>query len=245
MAKGEGLDVYFTACPIDNDGGGSRATYESCLIEYAKNAEKLGIKYLSVGNEIELWWKEFGGGPWASTPASVENRRTGKVAAYVDNLAKLARQHYSGRITYNDYHAADRTGLMNWRNLDAISLNIYGNYQWSKAYILSMKQLARSLNMPLYWTELGSLTITEAEEADGDDSYTWRKTVRHNEGKQAEVIERWLKLALETKVDGVFVFVWDRPTANNQNELGFGVWDWVRRVPKQGFWTVYRYFKET
>ncbi len=244
LASSEGLDVYFTACPLGDESGASKGSYESSLIEYAKNAEKLGVKYLSVGNEIELWWKEFGGGPWASTPASFENRKTGKIAGYVDELAKLARQHYSGSITYNDYHAAEGTGLMNWQNLDAISLNIYGNYQWSKTYILSMKLMAKSLNKPLFWTELGSLTITEAEEADGDDSYTWRKTVHHDEGKQAKLIEQWFKLAYETKVDGVFVFVWDRSTWNNQNELGFGIWDYVKREPKQAFWTVYKYFRE-
>jgi hypothetical protein len=239
------LDVYFTAVPIYCDGGGSKANYESCLIQYAKNAEQLGIKYFSVGNEIELWWKEFGGGPWASTPASSENRKTGMVAGYVDELVRLVRQHYSGCITYNDYHADETTGLMNWQNLDAISLNIYGNYYWSKTYILSMKDLAKSLNKPLYWTELGSLTITEAEVADGNDSYTWKNTVHHDEGKQAEVIEHWFKLADATGVDSVFVFVWDRSTVNDQNELGFGIWDWVKGEPKQSFWTVYKYFRES
>jgi thioredoxin reductase len=45
------------------------------------------------------------------------------------------------------------------------------------------------------------------------------------------------------KVDGVFVFVWDRSTWNNQNELGFGIWDSVKKEPKQSFWAVYRFFK--
>jgi hypothetical protein len=244
LAKGRGLDVYFTAVPNASDGSGSKAAYESALVEYAKSAQTLGVKYLSVGNEIELWWQEFGGGPWASTPASNENRKAGKIASYVDELVKLVRQHYSGCITYNDYHAADGTGLMNWQNLDAISLNIYGNYLWSRTYLQSMQQVANTLNKPLYWTELGSLTITEAEVADGDDSYTWENTVHHDEGKQAEVIEHFLNIASTNNVVGIFVFVWDRSTWNNQNELGFGIWDCVKKEPKKSFWTVYKYFKE-
>lgn len=244
LANDEGLDVYLTICPTAADAGISKDGYESCLVEYAENAQNLGVKYLSVGNEIELWWKEFGSsGAWGWTSASFENRKAGKVASYVDDLVKLARQYYSGCVTYNDY-VAEGLGSLNWQNLDALSINIYGSYQLSKSYIQNMKQVAKSLNKPFYWTELGSLTITEAEQAGGDDSVIWESSVHLDQGKQAELIGQKLRLAYETKVDGIFVFVWDRSTWNNMNELGFGIWDSVKKEPKLSFWTVYKYYRE-
>ncbi len=60
-------------------------------------------------------------------------------------------------------------------------------------------------------SEVGSLTITNAEIAGGDYKYVMKRSVELNETKQAELMDKQLSIIFRTKILYVFVFCWDGP----------------------------------
>ncbi len=250
LARDEGLEIYLQFEAFSHQPDIDLEEYKTRLADFAKKAQDYNVKILSVGNEVEVWSQGFGGGPWAWSSESFQSRQSGDVERFVNELAEIARENYSGLISYTDYWAfwAPDMKDLDWAPLDIISLNIYKCHATDEEfidYMLHMQEgYASPFNKPLYITETGSLTITEAEEAGGDDSYCWRLPVHYDPEKQAQVIDKLLKLIYQAAVDGVFVFCWDRSTWNNMNELGFGIWDYVKIEPKLSFWTVYKYYRE-
>jgi len=246
LANNEGLDVYLQFEPIAENPDIELDRYEIRLARFAKKAEEHDVKVLSVGNEMELWSKEFGSeGLWGWTDASFASRRAGKVETFVDELVQVARGDYSGLLTYTDWWASP-WGYedVNWNTMDMVSLNLYIGKASDSLYLNTIIRMRNKYPLPFIVSETGSLTIAEADEADGDDSYLWRFPVHHNPQKQAGVIDRQLKLIYQAEADGVFVYAWDRSTWRNMNKLGFGIWDYVEKEPKLSFWTVYKYYKD-
>jgi hypothetical protein len=250
LARDEGLEIYLQFESFTHHQDIDLEDYKTRLADFAEKAQDYNIRILSVANEVEIWSPNFGGGPWAWSSESFQSRQDGDVDRFVSELAEIARENYSGLVSYTDYWAfwAPDMKELDWGPFDIVSLNTYKCNTPDEDfldYILHMKEVyASPFNKPLYITETGSLTITEAEEAGGDDSYCWRLPVHHDPEKQAQVIDKHLELIYQAAVDGVFVFCWDRSTWNNQNELGFGIWDYVEKEPKLSFWTVYKYYRE-
>ena len=250
LAQNEGLEVYLqfepiVPCEIKNIDI-DLDSYKERLSNFATRAEKNDIKFLFIGNELELWWKEFGSkGLWGWTSASFDSRETGKLEKLLDELTRITRENYSGSVTYADWWASP-WGFkeLDWSAMDIVSRNMIMKEIDDSAFLDYLTRIKSRYSKPFIISEIGSLTITEAELAGGDDSYLWAFPVHHDQEKQAEVIDRRLKLAYQAGVDGVFILCWDRSTWNNMNELGFGIWDHVKKEPKLSFWTVYRYFKE-
>jgi hypothetical protein len=252
LAQDEGLEIYLQFESFSFQPDIDLEEYKTRLANFAEKAQEYDIKILSVGNEVEVWSEGFGGGPWAWSWDSFQARQDGDVDRFIQELAEIARENYSGLVTYTSYWGfwAPDMKELDWQTFDIVSLNVYKCKTPDEElldYLRHLKEVCASpFNKPLYITETGSLTITEAEEAGGDDSYTWRLPVHHDPEKQAQVIDKHLELLYQAAVDGVFVFCWDRPKewTNNQNEVGFGIWDYVKKEPKLSFWAVYKYYRE-
>jgi hypothetical protein len=251
LAQNEGLDVYLQFDPVSpanfENVNLSSDLYEKQLVIFAKKAQEYNVKWLSVGYELELWWKILGSeGNWGWNDASFASRQNSTVDRVVKELGKIARENYSGIVTYADWYAS-QWGFqqLNWHNVDIISMNMYLEQNRDELLIPTIKSLKQNYNKPYIISETGSLTITEAENTGGDDSYTWRYPVHYDQGTQAKKIDRTLNLIYKAKVDGVFIYSWDRnANFHDQNKLGFGIWDYVKKEPKLSFWTVYKYYKE-
>ncbi len=187
--------------------------------------------------EMNIWGEKF------------KNENLVKKA--VDDLVKVARQNYSGQVTYADWWFENwwkpgRDPEFDWYSMDFISSNLYIGKARDEDFLNYMLWKKMKYAKPFIVSETESLTV-DKDEADWDYSYLWRSLVNHDPKRQAERIERQLDLIYRAEVDGIFVFCWDEPIDHpwgDMNKLGFGIWDHVKMEPKPSFFIVYKYFKD-
>jgi hypothetical protein len=246
IAQDEGLDVWLHFFPLFNNSNISSDEFKQQLSDISKKSQEQGIKGLMVSSEVDIWWNKMGGDLGHSTVGHAY-RNNGDLSKFVDELVQIARQNYSGLVTYCDWWASGLRGV-NWAPMDMVSQNIYYHSaydQYFADYVLQMK----SQSKPLIISETGSLTISEADDigAGGDFTYVINHNVHHDPEKQVRVIDKELNVFYSIGVHGIFVHVWDEPALGQQydkNKLGFGIWDYVKKEPKPSFWIVYKYYKE-
>ena len=235
LAHKEGLQVWLTYQPFFAFPDMSFEEYKKGLAKFAREAEKHNVQVLFVGNELEIWGGE-------SFKESIKNRGMSEI---VDELAKIARENYNGKITYATYKWWNVTEI-NWENLDIISVNAYIDGASEKDYFLALENI-KKLGKSVAVSEVGSLTITNAEKAGGDYTYVMKHEVEVNETKQAELIDKQLKLIYKAEIPYVFVFCWDEPAHSEEydkNKYGFGIWNHIKKQPKKSFFIVWSYYKE-
>lgn len=187
------------------------------------------------------------GGVDGHTTVNHQYRNNGDLERFVDELVTIARKNYRGIITYADWWSQGKSEI-NWKPMDMVSQNIYYHRaydQYFSAYVIYMKNKSK----PLIISETGSLTIAEADDigAGGDFTYLETHKVNWDMNKQSQIINKELSIFYHAGVYGIFVHVWDEPIshrAGDMNQLGYGVWDYINKVPKPSFWIIYKYYKD-
>lgn len=178
-----------------------------------------------------------------------------KLRKYVDELVQISRQNYYGPISYQEWdYWLQYDNKVNWNNMDNVSMAPWvGSYNRQflndQSYLNAFRDIKKKYNKPLFIVEVGSFTVTEAEEIGGPDSEISRRQLHHDPKKQSEVIDRYLRLLYQAGVDAIFICMWDEPAYHpwgwgDANKLSKGIWDYAEKEPKQSFWTVYKYYKE-
>ncbi len=255
LAQEEGLDVWLNFFPAFHPyPDTSLTTYKKWLAEFAAKAQQLDVKGLWVGTKLDLFSKAWGGYDGHRTQPGHPKER---LANYIDELVDIARQNYSGPISYSEANWWDPVYAYNvhWNNMDFISFDMtigrsyIGRTVTDKFYVDSLLQTKKKYTNPLFASELKCLSVSGAEIAGGDAAYPLYVRAHHDPEKQAQVMDRELCLLWEVGIDGVFAGYWDAPAQGygksyDMNRLGFGIWDHVKKEPKPSFWTVYKYYKE-
>lgn len=242
VANGENLDTWLQI-DIWKNPEISIDEYNNWLIDCSKNSENHHVKVLSLGNEIDLWWKEFGGYNCQRLESGYPEE---KISNFLIESSKLARQYYSGQITYFDWESPER---LDWSPIDIVSLNILlrDNPEQFSDYISNMKKL--SLNKPFVISKTGSLTTSNADKINGlNYPQLLTQSVNYDMEKQASLIDTELRLIYEAGTYGVSIYNWDGPAIGDggvdYNKFGFSIWDYINMAPKLSFWTVYKYYKD-
>jgi hypothetical protein len=257
LAQDEGVDVWMLFWPISqppyttSTDPSLLTRYKDQLAEFCKKAQENNVKGIWVGGEFDAWWKIWGG----TGDVTKYDVNSAQIKSYMDELVQIARQYYSGLVSYQEwdfYYRPDRN--VNWNNMDMVSLTGYvGNYnsqcRSDDVYLSTFRNIKNTHNKPLYIVELGSFTVKESEQVGAADIQIARGNVHYDPQTQAGTIDRYLRLQYQVSVDVIFIYLWDE-SANQAwgwgdfNKLGKGIWDYVAREPKPSFWTVYKYFKE-
>jgi len=248
LAQAEGLDVWLLFFPLFSYPDMDVGRYRTQLASFANRAQGNNVAALYVGAEFDAWWRVWGGYDGHVTEYDVHSERIRK---YIDELIKIARQNYSGAITYQEWdYWMNPDKNVGWNSMDYVSLAPYIGYYnkhllSDQLYLNAFYRIKEKYDKPLFIAEVGSLTITESEELGGLSKTVSR--CHYDPQKQAKVIDRHLRLLYQVAVDGLFVFCWDEPIQHpwgDMNKLGFGIWDYVEKEPKPSFWTVYKYYKD-
>lgn len=229
IAHKEGLEVWLTYQPFFTYPNLDFEDYKKNLASFAKKADDHNVEVLYVGNELDLWGSKM-----------VSDK---DITAIVNEFTKVAEENYNGKITYATYKWDG--GKINWDPMDVVSINQYLGTSREQDYLNSMENMKDKHQKPLVISEVGSLTITEAEKGGGDYTYVMGSEVHHDEVKQAEHLEEQLKLIYLAEPYAVFVFCWDEPAHSREydkNKYAFGIWDHVEKRPKEAFFVVQGYF---
>jgi len=255
LVQNEGMDAWSVFYPTVHPpyynvtDSSLLVRYKIELSDYAEKAQSHNIKGLWVGAEFDAWWPAWGG------RGGVASQNNADLRNYIDDLVRTARQKYSGPISYQEWdYWWQYDSKVNWKNMDMISLSPWvGHYNAAmrdnQTYLNTFINIKNKYGKPLYIVEVGSPSITEAEQVGGIDSLIPSADNHADQQKQATLITRYLNLLYQAGVDAVFICMWDEPASHafgygNSNEKGKGVWDYIKREPKLGFWSIYKYFKE-
>ena len=236
LAHAEGLEVWLVYQPFFRYENISFDDYKERLTEFAMEAEKHDVEVLFIGNELDI----------TSSKSFKEAVRSKGINQIVEDLAKTARENFNGKITYAT-HKWWNVCEINWRALDIISVNAYIDGVSEKEFLLALKRI-KELGKSVAVSEVGSLTITDAEKAGGDWTYVMKHRVEANQTKQAELIDKQLALIYKAEIPYVFVYCWDEPAyakEYDKNKFGYGIWDHVKREPKESFFIVWSYYIDT
>jgi|GEM_PF-1509070 len=250
LAQDEDLCTWLLFFPLFVHPDIDEKTYKSQLTEIARKAEKNNVPGLFVGAEFDAWWNIWGGYAGDPTQYNLNNERLKKC---IGDLVEIVRKNYSGLITYQEWdcwYNFDKN--LNWDIMDAVSASPYiGSYNKQflndQLYLDIFKNIKSKYNKPVVIAEVGSLTISESEEAGGRADYVLSNPYHYDQEKQAEAIDRHLNLLYQADVDGIFLCCWDEPVHHpwgDMNKLGFGIWDYANKEPKPSFWVVYKYYKD-
>jgi len=250
LAQSEGLDIWLLFFPLFAHPYIDKDTYRNQLADIITKANDKKIDGLYIGAEFDAWWGIWGGINGIVTKYDVYNDQ---LKRYIDDLVAITRQNYGGQITYQEWdpwYKFDKN--VNWSSLDMVSASPYiGSYNKQflddQLYLSTFQNIKRKYGKPLIIAEVGSLTISESDEAGGVAYYMTEHSYHYDQGKQAQVIDRHLRLLFQAPVDGIFFFEWDEPIIHpwgDMNKYGFGIWDYGHKEPKSSFWTVYKYYKE-
>jgi len=250
LAQEEGLDVWLLFFPLFSYPDMDVGRYKTQLASFANRAQENNVAALYVGAEFDAWWRVWGGYDGIVTEPDFHSER---LRQYIDELADVARENYSGGLTYQEWdYWWKPSKSVNWKNLDYVSLAPYiGAYNShllnDSLYLAAFRAVRSKYANPLIIAEVGSYSVAESEQVGGTLADDLGSALEHDPQKQAEVIDRHLRLLYQVGADGIFVFCWDEPVAHpwgDMNKLGFGIWDYVEKEPKPSFWTVYKYYKD-
>ena len=250
LAQEEGLDVWLLFFPLFSYPDMDVGRYKTQLAIFANRAQENNVAALYVGAEFDAWWRVWGGYDGIVTEPDFHSER---LRQYIDELADVARENYSGGLTYQEWdYWWKPSKSVNWKNLDYVSLAPYiGAYNShllnDSLYLAAFRAVRSKYANPLIIAEVGSYSVAESEQVGGTLADDLGSALEHDPQKQAEVIDRHLRLLYQVGADGIFVFCWDEPVAHpwgDMNKLGFGIWDYVEKEPKLSFWTVYKYYKD-
>ncbi len=239
-AHEEGLEVWLQYSPLytyekDNI---DLATYSKWLSDFAKKAQESKAEVLIVGNEIELHSNKL-------TKSDLQTN--------VNELIKVARQNYRGKVTYCDYQGYSINKL-NWESMDVVFPQLYKGTgtksSTEQEYVSAISHWKEAHpSKPFVIAEIGCLTIANGELWGGWWDEPFKRTPKplHDPVAQAESIDRQIRINFQAEADGLFLHVWDEPASGQEydkNKFGYGIWDYITMEPKPAFWSVYKYYKE-
>jgi len=244
LAHEEGLVVWLEYCPVyileTRNPDISVESYCGQLAGFAQQAERLGVEVLVVGHEVDVHLKRF-------------DYKTNALREAVDEMVKVARQNYSGLITYCTWDGPWDVCNINWEPMDIIHPQIYKSDTTRELtdseYINIINKWKNKMpRKPLANSEFGSLTISEGASIGGWNDLLKTTPYHYDTQAQADFVERQLKVLFKADIYGIFLQCWDEgvnPAAGyDQSEVGYGIWDWRDDEPKPSFWVVYKYYRE-
>lgn len=229
--------------------------YLEKMREFANAAEKENIDVFLIGNELGLELRDF------SQIQGYENRcenwqrfenefrqRENIFREYLTSLAKEAKKHFSGPVTY----AAGTWELdaIDWSMFDVIAANLYLWERFTESQYVQTLENLKIYNKPVAVTEFGFTTTREAWKIGPRHIYGVREfplSIRdflvshpaivrkilklnprillktkiphhYDEETQKRLLQKNLKILAKSKIAQVFVFEWSEPW-----KAGFGL----------------------
>lgn len=244
FAHEEGFEVWLEYCPVylldRTDPDISVEDYCKQLATFAQEAERLKVKVLIVGHEVDvrLWRFDY---------------KTGALRRAVDKMVKTARQHYNGLVTYCTWDGPWDVCNINWEPMDIIFPQIYKSDTTreltDREYLNIIKRWKNKKPRKLMAvSEFGSLTVSEGASIGGWNFLLKTKPYNYDPQAQADFIERQLRVLVKTDIYGIFLQCWDEGitprVGYNKSEVGHGIWDWRSKEPKPSFWVAYKYYRK-
>ncbi|QSB16163.1 hypothetical protein JQS43_07635 [Natronosporangium hydrolyticum] len=183
-----------------------------------------------------------------------ERRMNRRLAALLARACEVAREHFSGPLTYGAGPWED----IDWSRFDVAGINLYRQGRDTEGYARRLRELTARLDRPLVITEFGCGAYQGAEVRGAGSFFAvnWfadpprlRKGIVRDESVQARYLVELLHLYQEVGVHGAFVFTFTMPDfphhedpAFDLDAAGFGVVrptaDLASWVPKEAFHAV-------
>jgi hypothetical protein len=166
-AKKAGLNIWLCPRFAHSEPMLTREEYLQEMKEFAKEAEKQRVNVFLVGNELSLELKDFAeiqgyenrSENWPDFEQQFGGRKI-IFREYLKLLAKEAKKHFSGPVTY----AAGVWELdaIDWSMFDFIAANLYLWERFTESQYVQTLENLKIYNKPVAVTEFGFTTTREA-----------------------------------------------------------------------------------